>query len=96
MTRDLVIFDCDGVIIDSERMSNDMLADDLRGHGLELSVTEIDALFVGGTISGLAESARAMGATLGPNWVEEFYAKLYIRLAGGAPLVPGILPVLEQ
>jgi HAD superfamily hydrolase (TIGR01509 family) len=91
----LVIFDCDGVIVDSEPLTTRYLCDELAAHGLELKHTQIDALFVGGTIAGLAMQARKMGARLPETWVEEFYPRLCARLADHTPMIPGILDVLR-
>ena len=90
-----VLFDCDGVLVDSEPITLDLLAGDLAAHGLPLSYDEMDALFIGGTIRGVAETARRMGAALPKTWVEDFYARLYARLALGTPLIPGIAAVLD-
>jgi HAD superfamily hydrolase (TIGR01509 family) len=43
----LVIFDCDGVLVDSEPLSNAALSDALAGVGLELSVDEVTTRFAG-------------------------------------------------
>jgi beta-phosphoglucomutase-like phosphatase (HAD superfamily) len=47
---DLVLFDCDGVLVDSEHITSRILRDDLAVHGLDVPVAQIDELFVGGTI----------------------------------------------
>lgn len=96
MTAGLVIFDCDGVVVDSERITNAMLRDDLATRGLELKLEQIQTLFVGGTMSGVAQQARALGADLPEDWVDWTYTRIYDRLREATPLVPGIMPVLEQ
>ncbi len=92
----LVILDCDGVVVDSETLTNQMIRDELAEHGLDLPLSEIMSLFVGGTIAGLAEQARKMGAGLPTDWVETFYPRLCAHLAQGTPLIPGIVTVLDQ
>jgi beta-phosphoglucomutase-like phosphatase (HAD superfamily) len=47
----LVIFDCDGVLVDSEIISNTILADMLGGMGWKLSLRETVDTFVGRTMS---------------------------------------------
>ena len=91
-----VIFDCDGVVVDSEPASFDLIADELRLHGLALSHAEIASQFLGGTITGVWEKARALGARLPDDWVPAFYQRLYARLAEGTPLIPGIEAVLDR
>ena len=44
---DLVIFDCDGVVVDSEILSCDCLAAAFREHGVALGLDEVVELFVG-------------------------------------------------
>lgn len=95
MTPAGVIFDCDGVVVDSEPMSFDLLAVDLAAHGLNLPRAQLETLFLGGTIRGLWLKARAMGAHLPDDWVADFYERLYARLAAGTPLIPGVLGVMD-
>lgn len=91
-----VLFDCDGVLVDSEGMSFDLLHDDISGHGLTLPRDVFERELLGLTMAGVADRARALGARLAPDWVDRFYDKLYARLAQGTPLVPGIVEVLDK
>ena len=71
----LVIFDCDGVLVDSERISNGVLAQMLGELGWTLSVEEARATFQGLTLPQVAEIAeRSLGAPLPEGWIE-----LYVR-----------------
>jgi beta-phosphoglucomutase-like phosphatase (HAD superfamily) len=47
MTLRLIIFDCDGVLVDSEPISNGVLAEMLAEHGLRLTVAQARARFQG-------------------------------------------------
>lgn len=93
--HDLVIFDCDGVLVDSEVVSNQVLVDNLADYGLHLTLHECMSLFVGGTMVGVRDKARAMGAVLPEDWIDQVYAETYDRLRAGVPLVPGIADLLE-
>lgn len=95
MTPAAVIFDCDGVIVDSEPASFELLSDEFARHGLPLSIAEIERDFIGGTMRDVWVCARAQGATLPADWVASFYERLYARLADGTALVPGIAAVLD-
>ena len=44
---DLVIFDCDGVVVDSEVLSCDCLTDAFHAHGVALELDEVVERFVG-------------------------------------------------
>jgi HAD superfamily hydrolase (TIGR01509 family) len=90
-----VIFDCDGVVVDSEGPTFAMLGQDLALHGLPLSVPQMEQLFLGGTVAGAFTKAREMGASLPDDWVGDFYNRLYARLGEGTPLISGILTVLD-
>ncbi|PZX45657.1 HAD superfamily hydrolase (TIGR01509 family) [Roseinatronobacter thiooxidans] len=96
MTPALVIFDCDGVIVDSEPLTHQVLRDDLAAHGLDMTVAQVTTQFIGGTMSGVAQKARAMGAALPTDWVDGFYAKLYQQLAQHTPLIAGIEQLLDR
>jgi len=96
MTRpDMVIFDCDGVIVDSETITNVLLQEELAGRGLDLPLSEIERTFVGGTMLTVAEKAKAKGADLPDNWVAYFYDRMYEALAKGTPLITGIEAVMD-
>ena len=59
MTRpDLIIFDCDGVLVDSEVLSCNCLCEALARHGIELSIDEAIELFVGRSMIALHEHYR--------------------------------------
>lgn len=95
MTLRAIIFDCDGVLVDSEPAAFDLLAEDLDSHGLSLPRAEMERIFIGGTIAGVHVKARALGAALPDGWVTDFYERLYARLAQGTPLMPGVLDLLD-
>lgn len=90
-----VIFDCDGVLVDSEPITNDILHENLGAHGLDIPRDQVEGLFVGGTIAGVGAQARKMGATLPDDWVDQIYGAIYARLRAGTPLVAGVVDVLD-
>lgn len=97
MTRPAaVLFDCDGVIVDSEGPTFDLLIADLAAHGLPLTRHQFETDFIGSTIETVATRARAAGARLPEGWVADFYARMYAMLAEGTPLISGILQVFDR
>ncbi|QCO56219.1 HAD family hydrolase [Pseudorhodobacter turbinis] len=94
MTPKAILFDCDGVLVDSEAITFTLLAEDLADHGLNLTRAEMEQRFLGGTIGGLFTAARGLGASLPDDWIDTFYARLYARLAQGTPLIDGAEEVL--
>jgi HAD superfamily hydrolase (TIGR01509 family) len=97
MTRPAaVLFDCDGVIVDSEGPSFALFLEELALHGLPLTLEEFEAHYVGGTVETVAARARAAGAMLPEGWVAQFYDRMYAMLAAGVPLVAGVTGVLDR
>lgn len=97
MTRaEAVLFDCDGVIVDSEGPSFVLFLEELAAHGLPLTLEEFETSFVGGTVEMVAQRALAAGADLPEGWVAHFYGRMYAMLAAGVPLVSGVVEVLDQ
>ncbi|WP_291238406.1 HAD-IA family hydrolase [Gemmobacter sp.] len=90
-----VLFDCDGVVVDSEPATFDLLAQDLGQRGLHLPRAEMERLFLGGTIERCGSIAAGLGADIPEGWSAQFYEKLYARLAKETALMPGILTVFE-
>lgn len=96
MTPAAVLFDCDGVLVDSEPITLALLREEFLARGLDMPPGEMQARFVGGTIKSVAETARDLGVNLPDDWVGRFYDRLFARLAEGTPLIPGIEFVLDR
>ncbi len=70
---DLVIFDCDGVLVDSEPLSNAVLARALTRAGLPTTPEQAVATYKGLHIRDVLEHAeQALGTTLPPGFVPDF------------------------
>ncbi|GAA3860246.1 HAD-IA family hydrolase [Celeribacter arenosi] len=95
MKPDLLIFDCDGVLVDSEPPTLALLRDDLDAHGLTLTMDDIERDYTGLMMSNVAKKAVANGATLPDTWVPDFYAKMFDRLRDGVALIVGIESALD-
>lgn len=95
MKPDAVLFDCDGVIVDSEPATFALIRQDLADHGLDLTIAELEHLVMGGTIEAIPEISAGMGHPLPARWSEEFYDRLCAHLARGTPLIPGIGAVFD-
>ncbi|WP_282119599.1 HAD family hydrolase [Ruegeria atlantica] len=92
--HDLVIFDCDGVLVDSEPLSNQVMVANFTRHGLSLTAEECHRIFTGRPMPEVQDIARDLGADLPENWIMEFDAETDARLRQGVPLVPGVAELL--
>ena len=93
---DLVIFDCDGVLVDSEVIFNQVLSTDLSERGLDLNLQQTMALFVGGSMESVEAKVRGRGVELGDDWIQSIYSKVLSRLEEGVDPVAGIPELLAH
>ena len=78
---DLVIFDCDGVLVDSEPIANRVLCEQLEAAGLSITPEEVMSRFVGRTRDGcLALAAGLLGRPLPAGFAQEWDAALFDAL----------------
>jgi HAD superfamily hydrolase (TIGR01509 family) len=91
----LVIFDCDGVLIDSEPIANRVFMEQLAAAGLSLSLEEVMRGFVGRTRAGCLERAGQMlGRPLPDSFGATWDAALYAALAREVKPVEGVPELL--
>ncbi len=70
---ELVIFDCDGVLVDSEAISNEVLAQMLTRAGLPTTLREARHEYQGLLLSDIRERAEAkLGRPLAREWLVEY------------------------
>lgn len=95
----LVIFDCDGVLVDSEPISNRVLAEMLRLEGLEMTLPQAREAFQGLRLDGvIAEAERRLGRRLHEGWLAEYerdrseaFHRELCAVAGAADAVQAVL-----
>jgi len=95
MTPKLILLDCDGVLVDSEPVTNQVLASNLARYGMSLTMEDCINLFVGGTLAGVRDIVADQGITLPDTWVEEIYAEAFAALSQGVPVFPGLFEFLD-
>ena len=96
MIADLVIFDCDGVLVDTEPATDRVIAANLTRHGLPIRPEEIHALFAGGTLKAVGEEAARRGAVLPPDWLDAAYEEVFAALRAGVEVVPGVVALIDR
>ncbi len=70
---ELVIFDCDGVLLDSEVISNSVLAQALTAEGLPITLTQARHEYQACWLSEVVQQAQqSLGRALADDWVERF------------------------
>ena len=91
MNVKLVIFDCDGVLIDSEPIANRVFRDLLESCGLKLTLDEVLRTFVGSTKDGCIVIAgkllgRPLPTDFGKRWDRALFAALRaVKPVAGVP-----------
>ena len=96
MTKpDLIIFDCDGVLVDSEVLSCHCLSKVLAAYGIDLGVDQALDLFLGRSVTAVLEHYEALGHSIPEQFSTELRAG--VRAAFLASLCPieGVSSVLE-
>jgi HAD superfamily hydrolase (TIGR01509 family) len=92
---DLVIFDCDGVLVDSERLAIHTEAEILARLGWPLTVSEIVERFVGRPAAYMHEEIeRHLGQPV--DWDTEFEARYEEAFRRDLVPVPGVVEALDQ
>lgn len=95
MAVDLIIFDCDGVIADSEVLSAEVLIDQLALLGIPVTFDEVRRDFVGRSFPTVAATIRArFDRPLPADFEATYRARLLDRFTQGLRPTPGIGAVL--
>lgn len=92
----LVIFDCDGVLIDSEPLTDRVVAAVLTEHGWPITPAECHHRFLGLSFYDMQPMIEAhLNRLLGPCWVDLVVTRLSAALAAEVELIPGARSALE-
>lgn len=97
MLIDTIIFDCDGVLIDSEAVSCAVLTEALARLGVVIDVDHFCAHYVGrsfGTVA--AEIEGSFGVTLPETFEADYRTALLARFESSLSPTPGIAAVLDD
>ncbi|CAB3741523.1 HAD family hydrolase [Paraburkholderia rhynchosiae] len=87
---DAVLFDCDGVLVDSEPITNRVLSEMLGELGWRLSVKETMRIFVGKAVKDEAPLIEARtGVAITTDWLMQFRARRNAALDQELMAIPG-------
>jgi len=93
---DLVIFDNDGVLVDSEPIANRILAEMLAGYGLVVTWQECVERYLGSTLGRVRALVEAeLGHAIPADFEARYRATVYPRLAESVQPIPGVAGVLD-
>jgi HAD superfamily hydrolase (TIGR01509 family) len=94
---ELVIFDCDGVLVDSERIAVRVEAEFLGELGWLLTEAEVVERFMGLTAEYMDEAVEAqLGSRLPQDWKDQFHRRYREAFAAELGPVDGVLEALDQ
>jgi len=96
MRPHLIIFDCDGVLVDSEVLSCRCLCDALAGCGIEVGLEETLDLFLGRSLDAVLEHYQGLGRPIPRQFPAELMAKVQETFRSALCPIDGIGPVLED
>jgi len=91
-----VIFDCDGVLVDSEVLAGPILAETLTALGLPTTQADVDRDFKGRSWeSGLVRIEERLGAPPWPDLRERYRTALFVAFDARLRPIPGITAALD-
>jgi HAD superfamily hydrolase (TIGR01509 family) len=92
----LIIFDCDGVLVDSEPVTASLWADMLRELGMSSQAEQLTRRFVGGSMAAnTALVEEALGRTLPTQFEDEFFQRMMERLDRDVRPIDGVKEMID-
>ena len=91
MKFDAVLFDCDGVLVDSEAITCGVLRDMLEERGWSMTLQQCMDLFIGNTVTDKrSEIEERTGLPLTPDWLLSFRERRNAALVADIQAIPNI------
>jgi len=91
MTFEAILFDCDGVLVDSESITCGVLRDMFEEQGWCMTLAECMQRFVGHTVKSHRVTIEAMtGRPLTEQWLQAFFERRNVRLQEGITAIEGV------
>lgn len=97
MKPDLIIFDCDGVLVDSEAIANQVIARELTTLGWSMTPQESVRNFLGMNITDMQPIIEShLGRSLPKEWSKELAGCIIQEMKTKTVLMPGAADVLKK
>ena len=97
MTPKCIIFDCDGTLVDSEAITNQVIAEMASELGIEMSGEEASATFGGKTLDGVVYKMRELSGNDLPNdWLPRLIQRVNESWESKLRPVKGVKGLLEK
>ena len=97
MTWKAIIFDCDGTLVDSERIANEVLIEYLANFGVELTMKDSASRFNGVEMKdSMRQVEELVGAPLPGDFIETMRSRLAHALASRLRPVDGVHRLVES
>ena len=92
-----LIFDCDGVLVDSEPVANRVFTESLQAAGLEIGHDEVCRTFIGLSMARCVEIVEErLGRPVPEGFVDRLQARTYEAFRAGLRPVEGVERALER
>lgn len=93
----LILFDCDGVLIDSEGLAHQALVEVLAEYGIQISLEEALQRYVGvSSVTEQAETEARYGIKLPPAYAERKFARRTELFQQSLQAIPGIHALVDS
>jgi HAD superfamily hydrolase (TIGR01509 family) len=93
---DLIIFDCDGVMIDSEVLSCRCLSEVLEGYGIDIGLDQALDLFLGRSVTAVIQHYEALGHAIPGQFAAELRTEVRAAFLSSLCPIEGVQSVLEN
>ncbi|MEW6643817.1 MAG: HAD family hydrolase [Pseudomonadota bacterium] len=94
LTPDLIIFDCDGVLVDSEALSCRCLSEVLATYGIRADAGEVLELFLGRSVAAVTAHYAGLGQALPLHFPADYAARVREVFSAALRPVAGVGAVL--
>ncbi|MBW6400151.1 HAD family phosphatase [Roseomonas sp. HJA6] len=96
MRPQAVLFDCDGVLADSEMLVNAIVAEQLTALGWPMQAAEARETFLGLALPDMVPRIEARVGSLPPGWAQEIAMLLAIEMTRRTPAIPGAVEAVHR